>query len=128
MVSDLLFFDFLQFVYLTVINTGSVLGKATRVSSSVSKTNYTAFDVFGRMTAYQQITDGTVYSTEYKYNLSGGLVKETHQSGREVTNTLDANGDMTSTVDPITSLNRTFLFNGDNKQYEIKDANGTATA
>jgi YD repeat-containing protein len=40
----------------------------------------------------------------------------------------DKNGNAVSNVDPITSLIRTFLFNGDNKQYEVKDQNGTTTA
>jgi RHS repeat-associated protein len=36
----------------------------------------------------------------------------------------DHNGNVTRDVDPLTSLSRTFVFNGDNKQTEVKDANG----
>ncbi|MBL8179999.1 MAG: hypothetical protein JNL64_00125 [Blastocatellia bacterium] len=70
--------------------------RATSIKSSVSKTNYTAFDVFGPMTERQQITDENVYSTAYEYNLSGALVKETYPSGCEVSDTFHGNGDLAS--------------------------------
>ncbi|HMT07578.1 MAG TPA: hypothetical protein PKA82_06205 [Pyrinomonadaceae bacterium] len=54
---------------------GNVFGKTTGITTSASKTNNTAFDVFGRMTVHEQITDGTTYTTAYEYNLSGALVK-----------------------------------------------------
>ena len=60
----------------------------------MSKTNYTAFDVFGRPTAHEQITDGTSYTTGYVYGLSGQLLEETYPSGRVVKNTFDENGDL----------------------------------
>lgn len=74
--------------------TGSVKGKTTGVSSSVSKTNFPSFDIFGRPTSHQQITDGTTYATSYTYNLSGVLIDETYPSGRVVRNTIDENGDL----------------------------------
>ncbi|MCV4678169.1 hypothetical protein OFC08_35410, partial [Escherichia coli] len=67
-------------------------GKLTKVSSTVSTTEYTAFDILGRVTAHKQTTDGTAYTTGYVYNLSGGLVEETYPSGRVVKNVLDADG------------------------------------
>lgn len=74
--------------------TGSVKGKTTGVSSSVSKTNYTTFDNLGRLTAHQQITDGTAYTTGYTYNLSGALIEETYPSGRKVKNVLNNDGEL----------------------------------
>lgn len=69
-------------------------GKMTKVSSSVSETKYTAFDNSGRLLASQQITSGQTYNSGYQYNLSGGLVSETYPSGRVVTNTLNADGEL----------------------------------
>ncbi|HMU34919.1 MAG TPA: RHS repeat-associated core domain-containing protein [Pyrinomonadaceae bacterium] len=73
---------------------GAVKGKTTGIKSTVSKTNFTAFDLFGRPTSHQQITDGTTYTTGYAYNLSGALIEETYPSGRVVKSTLDENGDL----------------------------------
>lgn len=74
--------------------TGSVKGKTTGIKSSVSKTNYTAFDFFGRPTAHQQMTAGNTYTTGYTYNLSGAMLTETYPSGRMVTHTLDQDGEL----------------------------------
>ncbi|PYT00380.1 MAG: hypothetical protein DMF63_07355 [Acidobacteria bacterium] len=67
-------------------------GKITRVTSSVSETKYTGFDIFGRLLSHSQMTDGTTYTTGYAYNLSGALIEETYPSGRVVKNTLDEDG------------------------------------
>jgi RHS repeat-associated protein len=69
-------------------------GKLTKVSSSVSTTEYMAFDLLGRVTAHKQTTGGTAYTTGYIYNLSGALIEETYPSGRKIRNTLDADGDL----------------------------------
>jgi len=69
-------------------------GKTTKVTSSVSETKNTSFDIFGRLLSHQQITDGQTYSTGYAYNLSGGLIEETYPSSRVVKNTFDRNGDL----------------------------------
>ena len=69
----------------------------TKVSSSVSTTEYTAFDILGRVTAAKQTTEGgdaAGYSTGYTYNLSGALVEETYPSGRKVKNVLDNDGEL----------------------------------
>lgn len=70
--------------------------KMTKVSSSVSKTRYTNFDIFGRLLTHQQITDGNTYQMGYQYNLSGALIQETYPSGRTVSYSLDQNGDLES--------------------------------
>lgn len=77
--------------------TAPAVGKLTKVESSVSTTEYTGFDILGRVTAAKQTTDGgdsAGYTTGYTYNLSGALDTETYPSGRVVKNVLDANGDL----------------------------------
>ncbi len=69
-------------------------GKLTSVSSSISRTNYTAFDAVGRVLSSQQITAGKAYDQTYTYNLSGALIEQTYPSGRKVKNVLDSNGDL----------------------------------
>ncbi|NMS24108.1 RHS repeat domain-containing protein, partial [Vibrio parahaemolyticus] len=69
-------------------------GKLTKVSSAISTTEYTAFDILGRVTAHKQTTYGTAYTTGYIYNLSGALVEQTYPSGRVVRNTLDPDGSL----------------------------------
>ena len=73
-------------------------GKLTKVSSSVSETLYTNFDNFGRLTNHQQITDGQIYPTSYKYSLSGALTEETYPSGKIVRNFYDADGGLSRVV------------------------------
>jgi RHS repeat-associated protein len=77
--------------------TAPKVGKLTKVSSSVSTTEYTSFDILGRVTASKQTTDGgdtNGYSTGYTYKLSGALDEQTYPSGRVVKNELDASGDL----------------------------------
>ena len=72
-------------------------GKLTKVTSSVSTTEYTSFDILGRVTAAKQTTDGgdtNGYTTGYTYKLNGALDEETYPSGRVVKNVLDNTGDL----------------------------------
>ncbi|MGD9563001.1 MAG: hypothetical protein AB7F88_12620 [Pyrinomonadaceae bacterium] len=73
----------------------------TKVESSVSTTEYTSFDILGRVTASRQTTDGVTYGNgatdslmTYAYNLSGELIEQQYPSGRKVKNTLDADGSL----------------------------------
>ncbi len=55
-------------------NVTNAKGKLTKVSSSVSTTEYVAFDILGRVTRSKQITDGVTYGDDsnpmtYSYNL-----------------------------------------------------------
>ncbi|MBK7709518.1 MAG: hypothetical protein IPJ30_28100 [Acidobacteria bacterium] len=69
--------------------------KLTKVSSSVSETQYLACDAAGRVLSSKQLTDGAPPNpTLYSYNLSGAIIEETYPSGRVVRNTLDADGDL----------------------------------
>ncbi len=69
-------------------------GKLTKVTSSVSETQYQLFNNFGRLTQSSQITDGQIYTSGYQYNLSGALVQETYPSGRVVKNEFEFDGDL----------------------------------
>lgn len=74
------------------------VGKLTKVSTgtgaNTSTTEYTSFDVLGRVTGHKQTTDGTDYTTSYIYNLSGALIEETYPSTRKVKAELDESGDL----------------------------------
>ena len=92
-------------------NLPNAKGKLTKVSSSVSTTEYISFDILGRVTGHKQTTDGQSYSTGYAYNLSGALVEQTYPSGRVVKNVIDNNGDL-SMVQSSKCLDGTLLTNG----------------
>ncbi|MBK9529326.1 MAG: hypothetical protein IPO41_13675 [Acidobacteria bacterium] len=77
-------------------NLTNAKGKLKKVSSSVSTTEYTAFDILGRVTAHKQTTDGVDYTTGYTYNLGGALIEETYPSGRVVKNVVDNSGDLSA--------------------------------
>jgi RHS repeat-associated protein len=70
-------------------------GQPTKVSSSISVTEHTAFDPLGRILAHRQTTDGQVYTTGYTYTLSGELFEETYPSGRIVRSTMDNDAKLT---------------------------------
>ncbi|MEP6849539.1 MAG: RHS repeat-associated core domain-containing protein, partial [Acidobacteriota bacterium] len=75
------------------------IGRLTKVSTGTgadtSATEYTSFDILGRVTASKQTTDGGDpggYTTGYTYNLSGALDEETYPSTRVVKNVLNNDG------------------------------------
>lgn len=76
--------------------TAPKVGKLTKVTSSVSTTEYTSFDILGRVTGHKQTTDGVDYTTGYTYKLSGALDEQTYPSGRVVKNEIDVSGDLAS--------------------------------
>jgi len=76
--------------------TAPKVGKLTKVASSVSTTEYTSFDILGRVTGHKQTTDGVDYTTGYTYKLSGSLDEQTYPSGRVAKNELDVSGDLAS--------------------------------
>jgi RHS repeat-associated protein len=80
-------------------------GKLTSVSSTVSVNNYTAFDVMGRVTSHQQVTDSQTYGMSYGYNLAGALTSETYPSGRTVTTDFDDAGRVISVTGQKTGEN-----------------------
>ena len=80
-------------------------GRLTKVSSSVSATEYTNFDALGRVLSHNQTTDGRTFNTSYKYNLSGALVEETYPSGRVVKNNYNNDGKLSEVLSKKNSQN-----------------------
>ncbi len=74
-------------------------GRLTSVSSSVSASNYTAYDALGRVTAANQVTDGQTYSMSYSYNRAGTQISFTYPSGRIISMELDEAGRMAGVRD-----------------------------
>ena len=66
-------------------------GRLTSVTSSVSITNYTAYDALGRITSGNQVTDGQTYSMSYGYNRAS-QTSITYPSGRVITTEYDPAG------------------------------------
>ena len=73
-------------------------GRLTSISSSVSATNYTAYDALGRTTAGNQVTDGQTYSMSYSYNRAN-QTSMTYPSGRVITTEYDPAGRMAGVKD-----------------------------
>jgi RHS repeat-associated protein len=73
-------------------------GKLTKVSSSISVSQFISFDNFGRTLTSEQITDGQTYTSKYKYNFSGALVEQTYPSGKVVRNFFDNDRDLAKVV------------------------------
>jgi YD repeat-containing protein len=73
-------------------------GKLTKVSSSISATQFTSFDNFGRTLVSQQLTDGQTYESKYKYDFGGRMVEQTYPSGKVVRNFFESDGDLAKVV------------------------------
>lgn len=82
-------------------------GKTTRIASSVSETEYTSFDVLGRLLTNRQITGGQTYNFSYQYNLTA-LVAETYPSGRTVSYEFDQDGDLSRVAGQIANGAKTY--------------------
>jgi YD repeat-containing protein len=91
-------------------------GQLTKVSSSVSTTEYTSFDAAGKVLTHRQTTGGQVYTTSYAYNLSGDLTEETYPSGRVVRNTYN-NDDRLSAVSSKSASQSAFQVYADSFAY-----------
>jgi RHS repeat-associated protein len=81
----------------TYDNITNAKGKLIKVTSDVSTTEYTSFDILGRVTEHRQTTAGgdpTGYRTGYTYKLGNALDEETYPSGRVVKSVLDNNGEL----------------------------------
>ena len=74
-------------------------GRLTSVSSSVSATNYTAYDALGRMTAGNQVTDGQTYAMSHGYNRAGAQTSMTYPTGRVIETKYDVAGRMAGVKD-----------------------------
>jgi RHS repeat-associated protein len=76
-------------------NLTNAKGKLIKVTNGFSMTEYTEFDILGRVKKSKQTTDNTAYPEMlYSYNLSGALLEQTYPSGRVVKNTFDNDGQL----------------------------------
>ncbi|MGI8641085.1 MAG: RHS repeat domain-containing protein [Pyrinomonadaceae bacterium] len=79
----------------TYDNLTNAKGRLTKVTNGFSTTEYTEFDILGRVKKSKQTTDSVIYpEMEYVYNLSGSLIEQKYPSGRVVKNVLDNDGDL----------------------------------
>ena len=77
-------------------------GKLTKVDNTISQTQYTLFDNFGRLKEMQQrtpaegetIANATPRVSKYTYNFAGALIEEEYPSGRVVKNAFESDGDL----------------------------------
>jgi len=69
-------------------------GKLTKISSTASANEFTAFDITGKVLSSKQLTDGRSYDLIYAYNLSGALIEQTYPGGRKVKNVLNNDGSL----------------------------------
>jgi YD repeat-containing protein len=66
---------------------GQTTGKGRLVSveaAGVSKYNFTAYDALGRLTVYNQATEGQTYSMTNSYNKAGLITSQGYPSGNKV--------------------------------------------
>lgn len=71
---------------------GFAKGRLTRVSNSVSTTDYLGYDRLGRASQSRQTTAGATYPFVYSYDLAGNLKSRTYPSGRVIGTTYDRPG------------------------------------
>jgi RHS repeat-associated protein len=83
-------------------------GKLTKVSSTVSETQYLVFDAQGRTTSSRQITDGQNYTFGYTYKLDGDLRTQTYPSGKVVTFDYDSSGDLAAVAGQTGQIQKTY--------------------
>jgi YD repeat-containing protein len=79
-------------------------GRLTSVSSSISTTNYSAYDALGRITSANQVTDSQTYSISYGYNVAGSRTSMTHPSGRVITSEYDGAGRLAGVRDQASGV------------------------
>lgn len=75
-------------------NATNAKGKLVKIDSTTSATEFTSFDILGRLTSHRQTTDGVSYTTGYSYNLYGDLDEESYPSTRVVKNVVNSSGEL----------------------------------
>ena len=88
-------------------------GQLTAVVSSISQTNFTSFDEFGRIKSSSQTTGGQTYNfPDYSYDLSGELISQTYPSLRVVKTETDTLGRLSRVASQLPNqFERTHLSN-----------------
>ncbi|HEV7642794.1 MAG TPA: RHS repeat-associated core domain-containing protein [Pyrinomonadaceae bacterium] len=99
-------------------------GKLTKISNSISENRYTQFDSFSRLLSSEQVTDGQVYASSYKYNLTGELVEEKYPSGEIVRNFFGSDGALSRIVVNDRTYTSDLNFNASGDVLSLRLGNG----
>ncbi len=106
-------------------------GKLSKVMSSISTTQYTSFDNFGRNLVSEQITnvgttstDYQTYTSKYKYDFGGRMVEQTYPSGKVVRNFFESDGDLAKVVRHGKTYVSDFSYNASGGINSLKLGNG----
>ena len=75
-------------------------GNLSSVSSSVSTTNYSAYDPLGRVTGSNRVTGSLTYNFGYTYNRAGSLTQESYPDGAQYLTQYDGANRITATGGP----------------------------
>jgi RHS repeat-associated protein len=87
-------------------------GRLTEENTAVSINKYTAFDNTGKIKSSQQTTAGQTYVfADYSYNLAGQLVSEIYPSGRVVSNSYRADGELSQVGASSGGQNKVYVSN-----------------
>jgi YD repeat-containing protein len=81
----------------------NAMGRLTRITDGAGTETY-QYDLLGRVTQVTKTIGGTNYPTLYTYNLAGQVTSVTYPSTRQVSQTVDAIGRL-STLAPATGTN-----------------------
>jgi RHS repeat-associated protein len=92
--------------------------------SSISTTQFTSFDNFGRNLVSEQITDGNTYQSKYKYDFGGRLIEQTYPSGKVVRNFFENDGDLAKVVKNGKTYVSDFDYNALGRIKSLKLGNG----
>ena len=97
------------------------LTEAKEVTGTNTSPNWTqafGYDIYGNRTSFTQTIGGIQTN-------GTPLVNPNTNRFTSTSFTYDKNGNITKDIDLVINQTRQFVFNGDNKQTEVKDANGT---
>lgn len=81
-------------------NCGTSKGRLCRVVDAAGTTDY-KYNALGQLIEVKEIRGALTFTTSYEYDLAGVLKKITLPSGRQVTYTLNGNGQVTSVAAPV---------------------------
>jgi len=81
-------------------NCGTSKGRLCRVVDAAGTTDY-KYNALGQLIEVKEVRGALTFTTSYEYDLAGILKKITLPSGRQVTYTLNGNGQVTNVAAPV---------------------------
>lgn len=81
-------------------NCGTSKGRLCRVADASGTTDY-KYNALGQLIEVKEVRGALTFTTAYEYDLAGVLKKITLPSGRQVTYTLNGNGQVTNVAAPV---------------------------